>query len=109
MPGKCSMNAWRSTTAAILLLSFHSASAMIGEDAYVAFERDARGAALYANGSAAPLWLDANDERGVIRAAGDLQSDIARVVSDGEIGWNTLRGFGRTASRRPASIRSRCG
>lgn len=28
-----------------------------------------------------PLWIDANDHRGVIRAIGDLQADIERVTS----------------------------
>ena len=30
---------------------------------------------------AAPIWVDTNDHPGVLRAAGDLQADIARVTS----------------------------
>ena len=36
--------------------------------------------AIAANGSTAPLWLDAKDHAGVLRAAGDLQADIERVT-----------------------------
>ena len=36
--------------------------------------------ALVTRQQAAPLWFDANDHKGVIRAIGDLQSDIERVT-----------------------------
>lgn len=35
---------------------------------------------LYANGESAMLWIDANDWKGVARAAGDLSEDIGRVT-----------------------------
>ena len=35
---------------------------------------------LVAAGTAAPLWFDAADHKGVLRAVGDLQADIARVT-----------------------------
>ncbi|MBK8477113.1 MAG: glycosyl hydrolase 115 family protein [Opitutaceae bacterium] len=35
---------------------------------------------LVAAGQAAPLWFDAADHKGVLRAIGDLQADIARVT-----------------------------
>lgn len=36
---------------------------------------------MVADGAAAPLWLDAADWAGVLRAAGDLRADIQRVAS----------------------------
>lgn len=40
----------------------------------------AEGFALVRSGKAAPLFVDDNDHKGVIRAAGDLQADINRVT-----------------------------
>jgi hypothetical protein len=50
------------------------------------------------NNLAAPLWVDANDFPGVLRAAGDLQQDVARVTgvtppvshADGAAAPNTI-------------------
>ena len=36
---------------------------------------------LAAGGKIAPLWHDAADHKGVVRAIGDLQADIERVTS----------------------------
>ena len=59
---------------------FGTANAAIGEASYVSFEKDSRAAALFESGTAASLWLDANDHAGVIRAAGDVQADVERVT-----------------------------
>ena len=40
----------------------------------------AEGFGLVRNSKAAPLFLDKNDYKGVLRAAGDLQADIKRVT-----------------------------
>nr|AQQ74865.1 GH115 [uncultured bacterium] len=57
-----------------------SAHAAFGESAYVSFEPEPNAFAVYADGRASPLWLDAADYPGVIRAARDVQADIERVT-----------------------------
>lgn len=57
-----------------------SAHAAFGERSYIAFAPERAAASLYANGQAAPLWLDQNDYAGVLRAARDVQADIERVT-----------------------------
>ncbi|PTY07419.1 glycosyl hydrolase [Opitutaceae bacterium EW11] len=51
-----------------------------GEATYVSFAPVDGGIALVADGRLAPLWVDAADFPGVIRAVGDLQSDVERVT-----------------------------
>lgn len=50
------------------------------EDHYVEFVSSGAGFALVASSKAAPLYVDANDYPGVLRAARDLQADIERVT-----------------------------
>ena len=61
-----------------------AALAAPAEDRLLPFGRfvteKAEGFGLVRNGMAAPLFLDKNDYKGVLRAAGDLQADIARVT-----------------------------
>ncbi len=61
------------------LLAAVPARALIAEETYVSPAPVENGAALVQSGIAAPLWLDENDHRGVLRAARDLQADIERV------------------------------
>ena len=52
----------------------------LGRPAYVATTPTPGGFVLAQAGGAAPIWVDEADWPGVIRAAGDLQADIARVT-----------------------------
>ena len=52
----------------------------IGQANYVSFSPVANGFSLVSNGHPAFLYVDASDYPGVVRAAGDLQADIARVT-----------------------------
>ncbi len=63
-----------------LLFQLSSAAQALGLAPFIAFERDnADAVELLAKGRAAPIFVDANDHAGVLRAAGDLRADIARV------------------------------
>lgn len=66
-----------------LLLQCSLAAHALGQKPFIAFERTKSDAAdaveLLAKGRAAPIFVDANDHAGVLRAAGDLQADVARV------------------------------
>nr|WP_155712283.1 glycosyl hydrolase 115 family protein [Pseudoduganella dura] len=63
-----------------LLLQLSSAGQALGLAPFIAFERDnADAVELLAKGRAAPIFVDANDHAGVLRATGDLQADVARV------------------------------
>ena len=53
----------------------------LGRPSYVATAPAPGGFVLVQGGSAAVLWVDDADWPGVVRAAGDLQADIARVTS----------------------------
>src|ERR1700675_3249822 len=53
----------------------------IGEERYVEFARHADDFSIVSRGIAAILYVDSKDFPGVVRAAGDLQADIARVTS----------------------------
>lgn len=52
----------------------------LSENDLVAFERSPDSLALVNGGSALPLWLDAEVDPGILRAAKDLQADFARVT-----------------------------
>lgn len=74
-------NIFRSAVIAVLLGSAPSKSiAAIGDDPYVTTDPGPERFALVAGHQAAPIRLDENDWPGVIRAARDLQDDIARVT-----------------------------
>jgi hypothetical protein len=63
-----------------LLLQLPGAAQALGNKPFIAFERDnADAVELLAKGRAAPIFVDADDHAGVLRAAGDLQADFARV------------------------------
>lgn len=55
------------------------ANAAIGDETFIAFSRSAGSVPLVENRTATSLWLDANEFPSVLRAAGDLQADVARV------------------------------
>ncbi|KAF0093905.1 MAG: hypothetical protein E1N59_2368 [Puniceicoccaceae bacterium 5H] len=65
----------------ILLLLFASGRLFaLGEPQVIQFRPGDGALALVAQGKALPLWLDADDDPGVLRAAGDLQADFERVT-----------------------------
>ncbi|QGZ43271.1 glycosyl hydrolase family 115 (putative glucuronidase) [Pseudoduganella flava] len=64
----------------VLLLQLGTRAQALGKPPFVAFERGGLDAVeLVAKGRAAPIYVDGNDHAGVLRAAGDLQADVARV------------------------------
>ena len=67
-------------SSALLALSCALPAHALGQKPFVSFDRaDASAVALVDAGHAATLYVDASDYPGVLRAAGDLQTDIARV------------------------------
>jgi len=56
-------------------------AAPAGDRAYVTFTPAANSFPLVQNGAAAPLVVGADDWPGVLRAAGDLRADVARVTT----------------------------
>ena len=68
--------------AALSFLVLHSASFGLGQERYVETVSHPGSFAIAQGGVAASIYVDANDYPGVIRAAHDLQSDIARVTGD---------------------------
>ncbi|HLU07472.1 MAG TPA: glycosyl hydrolase 115 family protein [Woeseiaceae bacterium] len=71
----------RASLVAFALMLFASdAFSGLGEPGYISFVPDATALGLVQDGAAIPLWLDAGDQAGVLRAARDLQSDIERVT-----------------------------
>ncbi len=64
-----------------LLLGIAAPTHALGRPSYVSSSPTPGGFALVEHGGAAPIWVDAADSPGVIRAAGDLRADIARVTS----------------------------
>jgi hypothetical protein len=64
-----------------LLLQLGNSAHALGKQPFVAFERPGADAVeLVGKGRAAPIYVDGNDHAGVLRAAGDLQADVARVA-----------------------------
>ncbi|MGB8480416.1 MAG: glycosyl hydrolase 115 family protein [Acidobacteriaceae bacterium] len=53
----------------------------LGETPYVEYSASPRSFVIAANGHATSMYVDANDDPGVVRAAHDLQSDIHRVTT----------------------------
>ena len=54
----------------------------IGDASYIADAPSSGSFPIAANGHASPIYVDANDDAGVVRAAHDLQSDIHRVTAE---------------------------
>ena len=65
---------------AAALLAWGGSVFALGRPAYVATTPAPGGFVLAQAGGAAPIWVDEADWPGVIRAAGDLQADMARVT-----------------------------
>lgn len=63
-----------------LLVGFAVAGAVAAQPASVRFAAEPGAVPLVEEGRAAPLWADAADWPGVLRAARDLQADVARVT-----------------------------
>ena len=61
----------------VLLLAAAPAGA---QESYIAFAPSPGSFPLAANGTAAPIVVDAGDHPGVVRVAGDLQADVERVT-----------------------------
>src|SRR5512142_1363818 len=62
------------------VLALPVTSFALGQPSYIA-SSDERGSFRLVQGNdAAPLWVDAGDYPGVVRAAGDLQADLVRVT-----------------------------
>ena len=53
----------------------------IGETPYIEYAASSGSFPIAANGHASPIYVDSNDDPGVVRAAHDLQSDIRRVTT----------------------------
>jgi Glycosyl hydrolase family 115/Gylcosyl hydrolase family 115 C-terminal domain len=76
---------WRRTArecslAALFLLTWHGAAFALGQAKYVEFVRHPNDFAISEKQSLATIYVDANDHAGVVRAVGDLQADLARVI-----------------------------
>ena len=54
----------------------------IGDASYIADAPSSGSFPIAANGHASPIYVDANDDAGVVRAAHDLQSDIHRITAE---------------------------
>ena len=64
----------------ILFMWFCCDGFAVGQAQYVANRAEAGSFPIVQNKRAATLWVDAADWPGVIRAVGDLRSDVARVT-----------------------------
>jgi Glycosyl hydrolase family 115/Gylcosyl hydrolase family 115 C-terminal domain len=53
----------------------------LGDTSYIEYSTSPRNFPIAANGRATSIYVDANDDPGVVRATHDLQSDIQRVTS----------------------------
>jgi Glycosyl hydrolase family 115/Gylcosyl hydrolase family 115 C-terminal domain len=80
MHGSPQSRRWGALIAGILLASAAAVPGYaLGGESYVSFAAEAAAFPLVDRAAAAPLWVDAQDWPGVVRAAGDLQADVARV------------------------------
>ena len=70
----------QSLLAMLLSLAPITALAALGEQSYVSHLPSRGALTLVAKTTVAPLYVDPTDHKGVIRALGDLQQDIARVT-----------------------------
>ncbi|WP_075187102.1 glycosyl hydrolase 115 family protein [Teredinibacter haidensis] len=81
----------------LLVLYTHSTMASLGDTRYVS-EKAKRGAvALVGKNTTATLYVDAADHKGVIRALGDLQTDIRRVSGKEATVVHAADGLGQNA------------
>jgi hypothetical protein len=64
----------------LCLFSFHPAAFALGQTSYVENVRSRGSFAIVQDNAAATLYVDSDDHAGVIRAANDLQVDVARVT-----------------------------
>ena len=64
----------------LFILCFYSAAFGIGQAQYVTTKSGPGAFPLVQSGHASTIWIDSGDWPGVIRAANDLKSDIARVT-----------------------------
>ena len=64
----------------LCLISLHGTSLGLGQERYIETAARPGNFAIAERGAAASIYVDSSDYPGVIRAAGDLQSDIARVT-----------------------------
>ena len=67
-----------------LLVVCHEAMAL-GQVRYVEATPERGSFAIVQGKAAATLYVDSNDSAGVVRAVGDLQADIARVIDARDI------------------------
>ena len=72
------MKRWIPSLAAFAL-ALSSAAHALGEKSFVVNDGANGAVALAHGGRASPVYIDANDDAGVIRAATDLQADVERV------------------------------
>ena len=76
----CQKHFFAAVAALALLFAGASRAFALGEQQYVAFTPQGRGFALVQAHTATPLLISASDWPGVVRAAGDLRSDLDRVT-----------------------------
>ncbi len=68
------------TVVVALSVSLLAAAPAVARESYVAFAPSDGSFPLAASGKAAPIVVDAGDHPGVVRVAGDLQTDVERVT-----------------------------
>src|SRR4051794_18130302 len=73
-----SADGWRVWAVLLCCMVCGWAHAAIGDEPYVTFRPEAKSLAIAQSGKSVALSLDSSDYPGVLRAAGDLQSDIER-------------------------------
>ena len=72
---------WASSAfAAATVVLFSSTVLALGQASFVAFEAAPGDVVLAQRGEVVPMFLDADDHAGVLRAAADLQADFERVT-----------------------------
>jgi hypothetical protein len=79
------------------IFCFHAAAFAIGQAQYVRTAREPGSFPLVQSRRAAAIWIDSGDWPGVIRAANDLKSDIARVTGIQASIWNNTDQLGKHA------------
>jgi hypothetical protein len=72
---------WRVVAALLLLVLLPPVVLAIDQEQYVETSYHSRDFKLAERNAAAPLYVDANDYNGVVRAVGDLQADVHRVTN----------------------------
>src|ERR1700739_3698062 len=72
---------WRVMVALLILVPLPSVVLALGQEQYVETSSHSGDFTLAERNAAAPLYVDANDSPGVVRAVRDLQADIQRVTN----------------------------